>query len=80
MGDLLKFAFSVYLISLSFSAFTGALRFFADVRKFKDKEEKFQTKKEFEESIKEAAEDEAEESEVNVNAVNDGEHNTPIIF
>lgn len=84
MGDLLKLAFSFYLISLSFSAFSGVLRFLGDIKRFKDKEEKFQTEVEFEKDIASSAEEETNNYE-ECEGVNDdvrtvSEHNTPIIF
>lgn len=83
MGDILKFAFSIYLFSLSFSALSGVFRFIADIKRFKEKEEKFQTVEEFENDIMQAIEtvsaDDLTEEGVNVD-VESGEHNTPIIF
>lgn len=84
MGDLLKLALSVYLLSLSFSAFSGVLRFLVDIKRFKDKEEKYMTEEEFEKDIVSSAEEDTNNYE-ECEGVNDdvrtvSEHNTPIIF
>lgn len=75
MSDILKLALSVYLFSLSASALSGIVRFIADIRKFKDKEESFQTEKEFEQSIIEADKEGGENYDRE-----SSEYDSPIIF
>lgn len=80
MGDLLKFAFTLYILSLVFSMLCALVRFLADVRKWHDKEEKVHiTPSQFEADLNEPVE-EAEEKEVEEDAGECRERNTPIIF
>lgn len=80
MGDLLKFAFTLYILSLVFSMLCALVRFLADVRKWHDKEEKVHiTPSQFEADLNEPIEEE-EEKEVEEDAGECRERNTPIIF
>lgn len=80
MGDLLKFAFTLYILSLVFSMLCALVRFLADVRKWHDKEEKVHiTPSQFEADLNEPVEEE-EEKEVEEDAGECRERNTPIIF
>lgn len=80
MGDLLKFAFTLYILSLVFSMLCALFRFLADVRKWHDKEEKVHiTPSQFEADLNEPVEEE-EEKEVEKYAGECRERNTPIIF
>lgn len=80
MGDLLKFAFTLYILSLVFSMLCALVRFLADVRKWHDKEEEVHiTPSQFEADLNEPVEEE-EEKEVEEDAGECRERNTPIIF
>lgn len=80
MGDLLKFAFTLYILSLVFSMLCALVRFLADVRKWHDKEEKVHiTPSQFEADLNEPVEEE-EEKEVEEYVGECRERNTPIIF
>lgn len=79
MGELLKFALFVYILSLIFSMLCALVRFLLDVRKWHDKEEKVHiTPSQFEDDLNEP--ETAEEKEVEEDARECGECNTPIIF
>lgn len=80
MGSLIGFAFTLYILSLVFSMFCALVRFLADVRKWHDKEEKVHiTPSQFEADLNEPVAEE-EEKEVNEDAGERREHNSPIIF
>ena len=80
MGDLLKFAFTLYILSLVFSMLCALFRFLADVRKWHDKEEKVHiTPSQFEADLNEPVEEE-EEKEVEEDVGECRERNTPIVF
>ena len=76
MGSLIGFAFTLYILSLVFSMLCALVRFFADVRKWHDKEEKVHiTPSQFEADLNEPVTEE-EEKEVNEDAGERREHNT----
>ena len=80
MGELLKFAFTLYILSLVFSMLCALVRFLADVRKWHDKEEKVHiTPSQFEADLNEPLKEEEEniEKEVEEDAGERREHNTP---
>lgn len=80
MGELLKFAFTLYILSLVFSMLCALVRFLADVRKWHDKEEKVHiTPSQFEADLNEPVEEE-EEKEVEEDVGECRERNTPIVF
>ena len=80
MGELLKFAFTLYILSLVFSMLCALVRFLADVRKWHDKEEKVHiTPSQFESDLNELVEEE-EEKEVEEDVGECRERNTPIVF
>lgn len=80
MGELLKFAFTLYVLSLVFSMLCALVRFLADVRKWHDKEEKVHiTPSQFEADLNEPVEEE-EEKEVEEDVGECRERNTPIVF
>lgn len=80
MGELLKFAFTLYILSLVFSMLCALVRFLADVRKWHDKEEKVHiTPSQFEADLNESVEEE-EEKEVEEDVGECRERNTPIVF
>lgn len=79
MGELLKFALSIYILSLVFSMLCALVRFLLDVRKWHDKEEKVHiTPSQFEDDLNEP--ETAEEKEVIEDVGECTECNTPIIF
>lgn len=76
MGDLLKFALTLYILSLVFSMLCALVRFLADVRKWHDKEEKVHiTPSQFEADLNEPL-TENEEKEVQEDAGERREYNT----
>lgn len=76
MGDLLKFALTLYILSLVFSMLCALVRFLADVRKWHDKEEKVHvTPSQFESDLNEPV-TENEEKEVEEDAGERREYNT----
>lgn len=80
MGELLKFAFTLYILSLVFSMLCALVRFLADVRKWHDKEEKTHiTPSQFEADLNESLTDD-KEKEVEEDVGECRERNTPIVF
>lgn len=76
MGELLKFAFTLYILSLVFSMLCALVRFLADVRKWHDKEEKTHiTPSQFEADLNEPLTND-KEKEVEEDAGERREHNT----
>lgn len=76
MVDLLKFALTLYILSLVFSMLCALVRFLADVRKWHDKEEKTHiTPSQFEADLNEPLTND-KEKEVEEDAGERREHNT----
>lgn len=76
MGELLKFAFTLYILSLVFSMLCALVRFLVDVRKWHDKEEKTHiTPSQFEADLNEPLTND-KEKEVEEDAGERREHNT----